>query len=186
MAKGNNETLTAEQEMQLRQPIEDYVGEIQKKIDSLREDGTNRVVTLQNSIDATKRDRSLTKEERENRIAANRAEMEKAKAVEAKNKDEIAKLISDAETYLKAHFDKDYYLPLKENCEREKALAKERYDIKIAELNKEHENTLSKLTDHQEIKDEKYVHKNRLFDAKMDLDKELQRIKDRRHAAFVW
>ena len=186
MAKGNNETLTAEQEMQLRQPIDDYVGEIQKKIDSLRADGTNRVVALQNSIDATKRDRSLTKEERENRIAANRAEMEKAKAVEAKNKDEIAKLISDAETYLKAHFDKDYYLPLKENCEREKALAKERYDIKIAELNKEHENTLSKITDHQEIKDEKYVHKNRLFDAKMDLDKELQRIKDRRHAAFAW
>ena len=186
MAKGNNETLTAEQEMQLRQPIEDYVGEIQKKIDSLRADGTNRVVALQNSIDATKRDRSLTKEERENRIAANSAEMEKAKAVEAKNKDEIAKLISNAESYLKAHFDKDYYLPLKESCEREKALAKERYDIKVAELNKEHENTLSKLTDHQEIKDEKYVHKNRLFDAKMDLDKELQRIKDRRHAAFVW
>ena len=67
-----------------------------------------------------------------------------------------------------------------------KRCAKERYDIKIAELNKEHENTLSKLTDHQEIKDEKYVHKNRLFDAKMDLDKELQRIKDRRHAAFAW
>ena len=186
MAKGNNETLTAEQEMQLRQPIDDYVGEIQKKIDSLRADGTNRVVALQNSIDATKRDRSLTKEERENRIAANRAEMEKAKAVEAKNKDEIAKLISDAETYLKAHFDKDYYLPLKENCEREKALAKERYDIKIAELNKEQETPLSKLTAHRGKKDEKYVHKNRLFDAKMDLDKELQRIKDRRHAAFAW
>ena len=33
MAKGNSKTLTAEQEMQLRQPIEDYVGEIQKKID---------------------------------------------------------------------------------------------------------------------------------------------------------
>ena len=31
MAKGNSKTLTAEQEMQLRQPIEDYVGEIQKK-----------------------------------------------------------------------------------------------------------------------------------------------------------
>ena len=55
MAKGNNETLTAEQEMQLRQPIDDYVGEIQKKIDSLRADGTNRVVALQNSIDATKK-----------------------------------------------------------------------------------------------------------------------------------
>ena len=186
MAKGNNETLTAEQEMQLRQPIEDYVRRNFRKNRQSQRGRHKQVVTLQNSIDATKRDRSLTKEERENRIAANSAEMEKAKAVEAKNKDEIAKLISNAESYLKAHFDKDYYLPLKESCEREKALAKERYDIKVAELNKEHENTLSKLTDHQEIKDEKYVHKNRLFDAKMDLDKELQRIKDRRHAAFVW
>ena len=77
MAKGNNETLTAEQEMQLRKPIEDYVGEIQKKIDSLRADGTNRVVALQNSIDASKRDRSLTKEERADRIAASSAQMEK-------------------------------------------------------------------------------------------------------------
>ena len=186
MAKGNNETLTAEQEMQLRKPIEDYVGEIQKKIDSLRADGTNRVVALQNSIDAAKRDRSLTKEERADRIAASSAQMEQAKAVEAKNKDEIAKLISDAEGFLKAHFEKDYYQPLKASCEQEKALAKEQYDTRVAQLNKEHEQTLSKLTDHQEIKDEKYVHKNRLFDVKMDLDKELQRIKDRRHAAFVW
>ena len=123
MAKGNNETLTAEQEMQLLQPIDDYVGEIQKKIDSLRADGTNRVVALQNSIDATKRPFPY-KGRKENRIAANRAEMEKAKAVEAKNKDEIAKLISDAETYLKAHFDKDYYLPLKESCEQEKGACK--------------------------------------------------------------
>lgn len=106
--------------------------------------------------------------------------MEQAKAVEAKNKDEIAKLISDAEGFLKAHFEKDYYQPLKASCEQEKALAKEQYDTRVAQLNKEHEQTLSKLTDHQEIKDEKYVHKNRLFDVKMDLDKELQRIKDRR------
>ncbi len=56
----------------------------------------------------------------------------------------------------------------------------------IAELEKEHQSNLSKLTDHQEIKDEKYVHKNRLFDAKMELEKELQQIKDRRHAAFAW
>ena len=118
MAKGNNETLTAEQEMQLRKPIEDYVGEIQKKIDSLRADGTNRVVALQNSIDAAKRDRSLTKEERADRIAASSAQMEQAKAVEAKNKDEIAKLISDAEGFLKAHFEKDYYQPLKASCEQ--------------------------------------------------------------------
>ena len=186
MAKGNNETLTAEQEMRLRQPIEDYVGKIQSKIDSLRADGTNRAVALQNSIDAIKRDRSITKGEKESRITAYKAELDKAKAVEAKNKDEISKLISDATAYLKAHFDKDYYQPLKESCEQEKVLAKEKYHKKIAELEKEHQSTMSKLSDHQEVKDEKYVHKNRMFDAKMDLEKELQQIKDRRHAAFVW
>ena len=186
MANGNSKTLTAEQEMQLRQPIEDYVGKIQKKIDSLRVDGSNKVVTLQNNIDGAKRDRSLTKEEREDRIAKNKAELEKAKAVEAKNKDEISKLISDAEGYLAAHFNKDYYQPLKESCDQEKILAKEKNKQKVAELEKAHQENLSKLTDHQEIKDEKYVHKNRLFDAKMELEKELQQIKDRRHAAFAW
>jgi len=186
MAKGNDKILTAEQEMQLRQPIEDYVGKIQDKIDSLRVDGSNKVVALQNSIDAAKRDRSLTKEEKEARMSRDRAELEKAKAIEAKNKDEISKLISDAEAYIGAHFDKDYFQPLKASCEQEKILAKEKNSQKIADLNKAHQENLSKITDHQEIKDEKYVHKNKLFDAKMELEKELQQIKDRRHAAFAW
>lgn len=186
MAKGNDKILTAEQEQQLRQPIEDYVGKIQEQIDELRVDGTNRVVALQNGIDALKRDRSIQKEEKENRIKEYKTELEKAKIVEANNKDKVSKLIDDAIAYLKAHFDKDYYQLLKVSCEQEKALVKENYNKKIAELESEHKNNLAKLTDHQEIKDEKYVHKNRKFDAKMELDKELQRIKDRRHAAFVW
>ena len=59
--------LTAEQEMQLRKPIEDYVGEIQEKIDSLREDGSNKVISLQSEIDGVKRDHGLSKEERRRR-----------------------------------------------------------------------------------------------------------------------
>ena len=55
MANENSKILTAEKEKQLRQPIEDYVGKIQKKIDSLREEGTDRVLTLQNDIDGKKR-----------------------------------------------------------------------------------------------------------------------------------
>ena len=35
MANGNNKILTAEEKLQLRQPIDDYVGKIQKQIDSL-------------------------------------------------------------------------------------------------------------------------------------------------------
>ena len=101
MANGNSMILTAEQEMELRRPIEDYVGVIQAKIDSLRADGTDRVLSLQNHIDRVKRDRSLTKQEKEAQIVADQAELEKAKAVEAQNKDEISNLISDAEAYLK-------------------------------------------------------------------------------------
>ncbi|MCB6201651.1 galactose/methyl galactoside ABC transporter permease MglC [Extibacter muris] len=186
MAKGNSKVLTAEQELQLRQPIEDYVGKIQAQIDSLRVEGTDKVISLQNSIDGLKRDRTLTKGEKEDRIAQLRAGLEKAKEVEVRNKDEIAKLIADAEGYLKAHFDKEYYQPVKESCEQEKELVKERYRQKIAELEKEHQQNLSKLSDHQEIKDEKYVHKNLLFDAKIQMQKGLQEVKDRRHAAYAY
>ncbi len=186
MANENSEILTAEQEMQLRQPIEDYVGKIQEKIDSLRKDGTNKVLALQNSIDSIKRDCTLTKKERETEIAKNQEELVKAKKVEEKNKEEISGLISDAEAYLKAHFDKDYYQVVKKSCEYEKIAAKEKYHKKVEKLQKEHHEILSKLSDKQEIKDEKYVYKNKLFDAKMELEKELQQIKDRRHAAYTF
>lgn len=186
MAKGNSKILTIEQEMKLRQPIEDYVDKIQKKIDSLRVDGSNKVVSLQNDIDAVKRDRSLSREEKQTRIAKDKVELGKAKAVESLNKAEISKLISDAEGYIKAHFNKEYYKPLKKSCAQEKILVKEAYMVKIQELKKEHQETVPTLSDHQEVKDEKYVYKNRRFDAKMERQKELQRIKDRSHAAFVW
>ncbi len=184
MANENSNILTAEQEMKLRQPIEDYVGKIQKKIDALRVDGTDKIVEIQNIMDSIKRDRTLTKGEKEDRLAKCKTELDKAKAVEAKNKDEVSKLIADAEKYLKEHFDKDYYQAVKASCVAEKAAAKARHQRKVAELEKEHKAALAKLSDHQEIKDENYVYKNRLFDAKMTMEKEFQEAKDRRHAAY--
>lgn len=184
MANENSKILTAEQEMKKRGPIDEYVGKIQKQIDSLRVDGTDRVIALQNLIDSLKRDRTLTQKEKESRISNARSELAQAKSVEEKNKGEIARLIADAENYLKAHFDKEYYIPVKVSCAEEKVQAKEKYRKKVESLKKEHQEILSKLSDHQEIKDEKYVYKNRLFDAKMELEKELQQIKDRRHEAY--
>lgn len=186
MANENSNILTAEQEMKLRQPIEDYVGKIQKKIDGLRVDGTDKIVEIQNVMDSIKRDRTLTKGEKEDRLAKCKTELEKAKAVEAKNKDEVSKLIADAENYLKEHFDKDYYQAVKASCAAEKAAAKARHQQKVAELEKEHKAAVAKLSDHQEIKDENYVYKNRLFDAKMTMEKEFQAAKDRRHAAYSY
>lgn len=183
MATENN-ILTAEQELKLRQPIDEYVGGIQAKIDALRVDGTDRVIDIQSTLDNLKRDRIYTAQEKEARAAQLKKELEAAKAVENQNKAEISKLIADAESYLKAHYDAEYYQPLLASCRNEKVAAQEKYQAAVAELNKEHQATLSKLTDQHEIKDEKYVHKNRLFDAKMTLAKDLQQVKDRQHAAF--
>lgn len=179
-----NKILTAEQELKLRHPIDEYVGGIQAKIDALRVDGTDRVIDIQSTLDNLKRDRIYTAQEKEARAAQLKKELEAAKAVENQNKAEISKLIADAENYLKAHYDAEYYQPLLASCRNEKVAAQEKYQAAVAELNKEHQATLSKLTDQHEIKDEKYVHKNRLFDAKMTLAKDLQQVKDRQHAAF--
>lgn len=184
MTSENSKILTAEQEMKLRGPIDEYVGTIQKKIDSLRVDGTDRVLAYQSDIDAIKRDRMLSKEEKQAEIAKIQKELDKAKAVEGKNQGGITKLIADAEGYLNAHFDKDYYQPVLASCAAEKIRAKERYQKKLSELEKEHKEILATLSSQHEIKDENYVYKNRQSNAKLDLEKDYQDIKDRRHDAF--
>ena len=183
MATENTKILTAEQEQQLRQPIDEYVGGIQAKIDALRKDGTDQVVEIQSSMDSLKRDRIYTQQEKEDKLAQYKADLEKAKAVESQNKAEVDKLIAEAESYLNSHFG-EYYQAVVESGKAEKVQAQEKYQAAVAQLNKEHQETMAKLSDQQEIKDEKYVYKNRLFDAKMDLNKDLQEIKDRQHAAF--
>ena len=176
--------LSTEREVELRKPIDDYVGKIQAQIDELRHEGTEKAVNIQNDLDNLKRDRIYTAEEKAARQAELKKQLEAAKAVEAKNKPQVDKLIADAEAYLKAHYKTDYFDHVVASCQQEKAAAQQRYQEAVAKLEKEHQGIIAKLSDSKEIKDEKYVYKNRLFDAKMQRDQELQGIKDRRHAAF--
>jgi len=176
--------LTAEREAELRKPIDEYVGGIQEQINALRKDGTDRVIDIQSALDNLKRDRIYTAQEKEAKRAQLQKELEQARAVESQNKDQVAQLIANAEGYLKAHFDTDYYQAVKASCVQEKDQAQEKYQAAVAQLEKAHQEAVAKLSDPQEIKDEKYVHKNRLFDAKMQLAKDLQDVKDRQHAAF--
>ena len=92
-----NKILTAEQEAKLRQPIDEAVGAIQAQINELRADGTDKVIDIQNSLDSLKRDKIYTAQEKETRAKELRAALEKAKAVEAQNKDKVAKLIAQSE-----------------------------------------------------------------------------------------
>ncbi len=179
-----NMILSADAEEKLLKPIDEYVGKIQSQIDELRVDGSDKVRSLKNHIAIAKEDKNLSKDEKDSIIAKDKAALEKAKAVEAANKDKVAKLIADAEGYLKEHYDSEYYSKVVASCEAEKAAENESYERVKATLKTEHEQTLAKLSDSEEIKDEKYVYKNKLFDAQMTHESRLQEIKDRKHDAF--
>lgn len=184
MAK-NAKILSVEEEAKLLKPIDEYVGKIQAKIDALRVNGSDKVQSLRTHISLAKENKNYSKDERIAVIEKDKADLEKAKAVEAANKEQISKLIADAEKYLAEHYDSDYYQKVVESCEAEKAEEKAEYEKICARLKVEHSQILAKLSDKQEIKDEKYVYKNRVFDAEMTHESRLQEIKDRKHDAFA-
>ncbi len=186
MAASSGNILSVEDETKLIQPIDEHVSNIQKKIDELRAEGTSRVVSLQSSIDIAKNDHVLTKTEREQAIAGYKAEMEQAKKVEAANKPEVDKLISEAEAYLKEHYDAEYLTPVKESCAVAKTQAKIDYEKALKQLKESHDKTISFMQDQREKREENYIYKNKQFDAKITYQNQLQAIKDREHEAFTY
>ena len=178
--------LSHDEELALRKPIEDYVGKIQAEIDELREEGTNKVLEYSEEIEVLKRDKIYTKSEKEARISELNGKLQKAKEIEAKNKQPINDKIAVAEKYLKDHYQTDYYNKVVESNKYEVQKAKADYDKKLKELEKEHKDILSGLSDKEEIKEENFIYKNRLFDAKLEYTKNMQEAKDRKHAAFTF
>ena len=178
--------LSHDEELALRKPIEDYVGKIQAEIDELREEGTNKVLEYSEEIEVLKRDKIYTKSEKEARISELNGKLQKAKEIEAKNKQPINDKIAVAEKYLKDHYQTDYYNKIVESNKYEVQKAKADYDKKLKELEKEHKDILSGLSDKEEIKEENFIYKNRLFDAKLEYTKNMQEAKDRKHDAFTF
>ena len=178
--------LSHDEELALRKPIEDYVGKIQAEIDELREEGTNKVLEYSEEIEVLKRDKIYTKSEKEARISELNGKLQKAKEIEAKNKQPINDKIAVAEKYLKDHYQTDYYNKVVESNKYEVQKAKADYDKKLKELEKEHKDILSGLSDKEAIKEENFIYKNRLFDAKLEYTKNMQEAKDRKHDAFTF
>lgn len=178
--------LSRDEELALRKPIEDYVGKIQAEIDELREEGTNKVLEYSEEIEVLKRDKIYTKSEKEARLSELNTKLQKAKEIEAQNKQPINEKIAVAEKYLKDHYQTDYYNKVVESNKYEVQKAKADYDKKLKELEKEHKDILSGLSDKEEIKEENFIYKNRLFDAKLEYTKNMQEAKDRKHDAFTF
>lgn len=181
----NSIIISAEEEAKLLKPIDEYVEKIQKKIDALRVDGSDKVNDLKNQIAIAKENKNLSKAQRDKIIENSKKELENAKKVEADNKEEIKKLIAEAEDYLAKHYKKDYYDVVNNSCKAAKAEENSRYEKVKADLKSEHQKKIASLKDAEEIKAEKYVLKNKLFDAQMAHESRVQEIKDRRHEAFM-
>ena len=177
--------LSIEDEAKLLAPIDEYIGKIQEQIDALRVDGSDRVQALKTHIALTKEDKNYTKQEQQEIIREDKEQLKKAKEIENKNKDKVSGLIADAEAYLAAHYKNDYYKKVVDSCAAAKRAENAEYEGIRERLKAEHTKALSELKDRQEIKDEKYVYKNRLYDAQMMHESKLQEIKDRKHEAFV-
>ena len=181
----NSVIISAEEEAKLLKPIDEYVEKIQKKIDALRVDGSDKVNDLKNQIAIAKENKNLSKAQRDKIIENSKKELENAKKVEANNKEEIKKLIAEAEDYLAKHYKKDYYDVVNNSCKAAKTEENSRYEKVKADLKSEHQKKITSLKDAEEIKAEKYVLKNKLFDAQMAHESRMQEIKDRRHEAFM-
>ena len=181
----NSVIISAEEEAKLLKPIDEYVEKIQKKIDALRVDGSDKVNDLKNQIAIAKENKNLSKAQRDKIIENSKKELENAKKVEANNKEEIKKLIAEAEDYLAKHYKKDYYDVVNNSCKAAKTEENSRYEKVKADLKSEHQKKIASLKDAEEIRAEKYVLKNKLFDAQMAHESRMQEIKDRRHEAFM-
>ena len=181
----NSVIISAEEEAKLLKPIDEYVEKIQKKIDALRVDGSDKVNDLKNQIAIAKENKNLSKIQRDKIIENSKKELESAKKVETANKEEIKKLVAEAEDYLAKHYKKDYYDVVNNSCKAAKAEENSRYEKVKADLKSEHQKKIASLKDAEDIKSEKYVFKNKLFDAQMAHESKIQEIKDRRHDAFM-
>ncbi|MDY6283458.1 MAG: galactoside ABC transporter permease [Erysipelotrichaceae bacterium] len=182
----NNKILTDQQEEELRAPIAEKIGAIQKQIDDLRKDGSLKIQTLSNRLAAVRSSRTLANDDRKKQIADLESQLAAAKEVEKNNSAKVNALIKEAEDYLKQNYESQYLSKVKASCDVANSQAEAKYNAKLAELKTEYEKTIAGITDQKELKDEKYVYKNKQFDAKLTYDNELQAIKDRRHEAFTY
>lgn len=183
--------LSLEREAELLKPISDHISEIQHKIDALRIDGSTKVEELQDAIQLLKEDRNYTQAEKQPKIRSYEEQVQEAKKVAQANKPQVDQLIKEAETYLAEHFDKDYYQHVNRSVEAQYKLAEENYHKTLQELEQQHSERVKEIQAQtgvdqtQEIKDEDYVYKNKVYDANVKYEIERGTIKDRRHEAFM-
>jgi len=177
--------LTDDEEQKLLAPIVEHVGEIQKKIDELRKDGTTRVTAIMNKMAVVRDNAFYTNKEKEELLARYTADLEKAKATETENRDQVKALVDEAVRYLDEHYDRDYLDKVKQSCAAQEDIESKCYAVEVSGLRRQHRRNLAAISGPDETKSENYLHKNRLYDAELFHQAEIQAIRTRRHEAVM-
>ena len=194
--------LTAKQKEDLLKPIDEYVKNIQKKIDALRVDGENKLISLKEEIATFKRDKELSDEERMDLILKDQELIEQAKIVKQENAQAIKDLIIEAEMYLQDNYNLEYYDYISANCALLKDKENESYRLQMAQIKEEHLNAVANInaqlnaaieSNNEEakanaqamLKNEKQEYKTKKYDLKTNHTKVLQDIRDEKHEAFI-
>ena len=177
--------LTEEEELKLLAPIDEHVGRIQRKIDELRTDGTDRVTALKTHMAVVKHNACYSEAEKARLLAEDKKSLGEAKAKEAENRGRVQSLVSEAVRYLDGHYDKDYLDRIASSCAAQARIENKCYAVEVAALKKQHLATLASMTDPAMKKEENYLHNNRMYDAELAHKAEIQAIRNRRHEAFM-
>ena len=129
----------------------------ENKLQALRADGKTRIALLKEEIGALKREKILSKEEKAQQINILKNELEKAKAVAAKNTEEEKALVQEAIAYSNALYEK-YEAKIFEKEDARIVKAKVTYKESIDRIKKETEQRISNIrsteTDSKLIKEE--------------------------------
>ena len=146
---------------------------LEEKLYALRKDGEYALIDLNEELSAVKRNKAVTKEEKLQRAAAIQEEIEKAKEVNLRNKEEIKALSREAVAYSNALY-KDFEADVIREEKEKIAEAKRVYAEQVASIKAESEAKIagirSSVTDPKNLKEEisiaNYEKKSHLTEAK--------------------
>lgn len=153
-------------------------------LDELRKDGVHKIVEAKQNIAVAKKNRMLDKDAREKLIKEYNQQIEEAKIVAAKNKEQAAELTKKAVDY--ANIVSDAYIKqVNEEQAAIEAKVKAEYKAKTEGIKAKTKERIAKLSTKEEINIAKYECNSELFDAKNQLTSEIGRCKNAKNQAFI-
>ena len=170
------------------------VREYSEKLRSLRADGITKINDCKAELASLKKNKLIAESDRARRVAELNSEIEKAKAVDARNKSEITALSKEAVAYVNSISKEiEAAVDAKQNKRMEGAKSyyeKEVEDIKRSYADRENDiKTRLSGGDPQILKSEleicSYELKSALYDAKSRYKDQIDKCKAAKHQAFV-